>query len=402
MTIFRQIFCRLRGIWLLAALALLGLAGQCYSSIPPLPATPAGPVHRIALLGPTSGELDTFGRMMRNGIVLAFDEWNQRGGVLDHRLEWTLYDTDCTFETARQAAQQAIDDGLQVIIGPLCSEAAIAAATVAEPANVLMISPAATHPLVTVNRQAETRPTIFRVSYSYTWQGQITARFARDVVGVSQVALLSRPGNSYTTELAGAFAREFVANGGEIVYRATYNSDNADFTEDLRAIEQVGAELIYLPASASVANRVADRLNELALSKSSPAAETGLLLLGSDAWESDELDLSLMSGSYFPVHFQLEDKNQSWVESYKATYAGEPSSLSALGYDAANMVVEAIEQAGTFETTVVAKALEQGTFKGVTGQTSFDAGHNPIKPIPFLYVLNGKTLHLTSIEPSSK
>lgn len=396
------IFCRLRGGGLLAALALLGLAGQCYSSIPPLPATPDGRVLRVALLTPASGELDTVGRMLRNGIVLAFDEWNRRGGVLDHRLVWTLYDTDCTFETARQATQQVIDDGLQIIIGPLCSEAAIAAATVAEPANILMISPAATHALVTVNQRAQTRPTIFRVSYGYVWQGQSSARFARDVVGVSKVALFSRPDNSYTTALAGAFAREFMAAGGEIVYRANYKADNADFTADLRAIEQAGAELIYLPASASVAHRVAGQLNELGLSKRSPGSETGLLLLGSDAWAATELDLALMAGSYFPVHFLAEGRNQSWVESYKATYAGEPDSLSALGYDAANMVAGAIEQAGSFETAKIAGALEQGTFEAVTGRTTFDSGHNPLKPIPFLHVLDGEILHLASIEPPAK
>ncbi|MDX1521810.1 MAG: penicillin-binding protein activator, partial [Anaerolineae bacterium] len=124
---------RLRGIVTGGlALCLAGLmAAQCRSNLPPppstpsLPATPSGPVLQIGLLSPESGELNTFGRVMRNGVGLAFDEWNANKSASDYRVVWQNYDTGCTFEAAQQAVEQAVADGLKFLIGPLCSEAAI-------------------------------------------------------------------------------------------------------------------------------------------------------------------------------------------------------------------------------------------------------------------------------------
>jgi branched-chain amino acid transport system substrate-binding protein len=369
--------------------------------MPTLPTTPAEPVLPIALLMPASGELATFGRMMGNGAIMAFDEWNERG-LLGYRLEWTIYNTDCTFDTAQEAAQQAIDDGHHFVIGPLCSEAAIAAAAVADSANALMISPTAMHPLVTVDSQGRTRPPVFRVSYTPALQGQAAAYFALNALKASNVALLTNSSDDYATKLTDTFARDFSAAGGQIVYQGTYPPGNTDFTDALMAIHQSGAELIYLPAMPSIANQVARQLNELGLSNASGTAETNLTLLGSDGLESNELDLVATAGTYFAVHFTSEDNRpsvQGWAEAYKSTYAIEPDTLAALGYDAANILTSAIQQAGTFETTAVARTLEQNTFSGVTGEISFDHYHNPIKPVPFVQVQDERLIFVTSVSP---
>ncbi len=402
MMLSQPYICHLCRSWLLALVSLLGIASQCGSAIPPLPPTPSGPVLQVALLVPTSGELDTKGRMIQNGSMLALDEWNNGGGVQGHRLEVVIYNTNCTFESGHQAAKQAIDDGLQFIVGPVCSEAAVAAAELAEAMGVLMIAPAATHPLVTTNHQGQTRITVFRTVYSYDWQGEAAARFARDALDVDKVALLSQPGDAYTTNLTDTFAREFLAGGGLSVYQENYTPGTTDFTEILTTIEQTGAELIYLPASHSVANRVANQLNELRLSKVASPSDENMLLLGSDAWESAALDLTVTTGSYFPVHFVPDDDRpllKQWVESYKSTYATEPNTLAALGYDSINMLARATEQADKVDPAVVATVLEKETFKGITGQITFDLQHNPIKPVPILYIQDGRANYFNLVEP---
>lgn len=386
--------------WLAIILPLLGLATQCNSATLPQPATSTDSTVRIALLAPNSGELATVGRVMRNGTIMAFDEWNSRDGTLNHRLESVLYHTDCTFESGQRATQQALDDGIQFIIGPICSEAAIATASLAESGQVLVISPAATHPLVTLNNQGQTRAGIFRVSYGYALQGQAAAHLAHTWLKVGRAALLSRPGDDYSTELVDVFANHFSAKGGEIVYRAAYPSDNTDFTETLLAIKQSGAELLYLPASPAVANQVAHQLNELGLTNTSPS-KPGLILLGSDSWASDKLDLAATTGSYFPIHFSPEANRplaERWRDRYKSIYAIEPSTLAALGYDAANILIKAIEQSGTLQPQQVAKTMKHSRYEGVTGQITFDHQHNPIKPVPFVRVVDGRYIYITSVD----
>ncbi len=388
---------RLNNLFIIVLLPIIAAQCSTTTATPPLPARPSQPILAVAILSPISGELGSVGQPMRNGIRLAFDERNKNGGVLDYQLEWVLYDTDCTLDTAQQVTQKAINDGHKFIIGPLCSEAAIGAATIAEKAGVVMIAPAATHPLVTVTAQGQTRRSVFRGSYSHQWQGQAAARFAKEVAKANKVAVLTQPGNSYSINLAQAFSQEFTTNGGDIVYQADYINEGSDFTDTLTAVDQAGVTLIYLPASPTVANKVARQLNELGLYHTDSSSNTGILLLGSDAWQRDQLALSDMPGSYIPVQYLAN--NKPWLETYKATYAGQPNELSALGYDAAHILAEAITQAGTMEPAAVITALEQNTFNTITGPITFEAQHNPLKPISFLSIKNGDTFHLSSIVP---
>jgi branched-chain amino acid transport system substrate-binding protein len=381
--------------WLWVLLPLLMLATRCHPPTPPLPVTSSEPVIRIALLAPTGGELATVGRVMQNGVTMAFDELNSSGGVLGRRIEWATYDTDCTFDSAQQATQQAIAAGLMFMIGPLCSEAAIAAATVAEPAGALVIAPAATHPLVTINSQGQTRPTIFKGSYAYALQGQAAARFGREALKLSRTAVLVNPNDDYSTELAEAFAHQFTADGGRTVYQGDYAADTADFLTLLAAARQAGAELVYLPTSAAVANRVAGQLRASEFAGS-------LTLLGSDAWDFDALDVAAAEGSYFPVHFSPDSPQphlQKWLDAYQARYAVAPNALAAVSYDSAYLLATAIRQADSFEPANVAQLLQRTTFEAITGPISFDAQHNPLKPAPFVKVQNGRIIYITSILP---
>jgi branched-chain amino acid transport system substrate-binding protein len=391
------------GVGLLVALSLLALTVQCSSSaVPPvdntpsLPAPPGGPALRIALLSPTTGELATFGRMLRNGSLMAFEAWNaQNGGVLGHRLEGVEYDATCDYELARQTSQQAIAAGFHFIIGPLCSEAAIAAAQVAEADLALMLAPTATHPLVTVNGEGLTRPTVFRASFAWPWQGQAAARFAYDQLRASKAALFFDPSDDYSQILVDSFAQRFESLGGEIVYRAAYSPTDTDFKPALQASHEAGAELIYLPAPASIVNRVAGQRRELGWSNS-------IALLGSDSWESVELDRAAAEGSYFTMHFLLEDQRpatREWADAYKAIYAVEPTTLAVLGYEAASILASGIEQAGTFEVKTVAETIEQGRFDGVTGPIHFDDQHNPLKPVPVAQIKNGQIIFSSMISP---
>jgi branched-chain amino acid transport system substrate-binding protein len=387
-------------LWLLFLLSLLGLAAQCQQTppTPPLPAAPAGPVIRVAILAPTQGELATFGRMMRSGPLLAFEQENDQAGLLDHHIEAVVYHTDCRFDTAVEATRLAIEAGHQLIIGPLCSDAAIAAAQVAEAAGVLLIAPAATHPLVTVNSQGATRSTVFRVSYAYPAQGQAVARFAYETLKARRAALFFNPGDDYTTSLTQAFAEQFDTLGGGILHRAPYHPADEDFLETLSVMQEKGVEVIYLPAAAPVVNRVAAQLNALTPSQASGVEPTRPILLGSDSWQSPELDWAAIEGDYFATHFVPADPRpavQTWIEAYQAAYAIEPDTLAALGYDAAALLIQAARQAGTFDPEALATVLEAGSFEGVTGAISFDSQHNPVKPIPIVRVRDNQFI-LTS------
>lgn len=375
------------------ALGLAGCSGADAPAGPGLPATPTTPALQVALLSPASGELATFGRMMRDGSIMALETQNAGGGLLGHHLEWVTYDSGCDFEMGQQAARQALADGLEFIIGPLCSAGAIAAAEVAEAGGALLIAPAATHPLVTLNSRDRTRPAVFRAAAAYSLQGQAAARFGREELGAGRAAILFDPHNDYSAGLAEAFAGQFVAGGGQIVYRGATTPGQADFGELAAAVRSSGSQVAYLPATPAVVNDLARRLKE-------PGA--GVTLLGSDSWQNGELDLAAAAGSYYTVHFSSDDPRpelQAWREAYKAIYAVEPTTLAALGYDAARMLIAAIQEAGVPEAGPAAAALEQAAIDGAAGRFWLDSRHNPVKAMPVLAIRAGQASFAASVTP---
>jgi branched-chain amino acid transport system substrate-binding protein len=332
--------------------------------------------------------------MLRNGVLMALDQWNQQGGVARQQLEAVDYDTDCSYESAQQAVQQAVAAKHHLLIGPLCSQAAVTAAIVAESHQALLLAPTATHPLVTVSSAGQTRPTIFRASLAYAQQGQAMATFAYQELAAHRAAVLVNLGDDYSIALTEAFAQQFTAAGGE-VKQYPYPLDSADFKPILAQIAQARITVLYLPVPAPVVNQMAARWREWAL----PNPPT---LLGSDSWDSPELDRAVTEGSYFTTHFFVSDdapEVQAWVEAYKAKFAIEPTTLAALGYEATHILTTAIQEAGTGEVDAVTNMLEQSSFAGIGGPLTFDIQHNPHKPMPVIQVKEGQLRLVTSIFP---
>lgn len=382
-------------LWLiLLGVAATGCRTAALPPTPALPSTPDAPVVTVAILSPISGETTPLGRQLVNGVTMAFDRWNAKGGPLQHHLTWRIYDSECDFEAAGQAAQQAIDEGYRLLIGPLCSEAAIAAATVAEANEAVLIAPTAIHPLVTVNGDGQTRPTVFRVSYTHHWQGQAMARFALEDLAVRRAALLYEAGDDDGAALAAAFEQTFRAGGGTIVHQTAYSADTVDFSNILTAIRQTGTEAVYLPGDAIRANQIVAQLKR--------DDEPSPILLGSDHWAMSDLDHAQINAGYYPAHFTPTDERlaiQTWTDEYKATYAIEAETLAALGYDAAHLLASAAQQAGTLDPADIAIALGDGTFQTITGPLQFEADHNPLKPVPIIKIGPDGTTVTTIIQP---
>jgi len=332
------------------------------------------PTIKVAILTPMTGELATFGEMTRNGITMAFDEWNDRGGVKSRHIEWVLEDTRCDPLTAREAAKRVIvEQGVRFLVGGVCSEAAIPIAHQVEEEGALFIAATATHPLVTVDETGAVRWHVFRAGYVHSYQGQAAARFALEKLNARHAAVLLNPADDFVRSAAKEFITTFVADGGEVVAQPTYTSSQMDFEAILAEVTQSQPEVLYVPADYSVANRVGQQTQSLEVT-----------LIGSELWDNDALDLSALEGAYFTLHYRPETPNplaEAWAEQYLSAFALEPDTLSALGYDAANLLASGLASAETATPEAVARRLETMEFEGVTGRWRFDRQHNPLKPV---------------------
>jgi branched-chain amino acid transport system substrate-binding protein len=395
----RRNVCRIRMCaWSLIFLLTLFplVAAQCGVPSPPLPAARSAQatVLRIAVLTPMTGEMATFGETVRNGVALAFDEWNERGGADGRPIEWVLEDTRCDPVEARRAAERVIAErGVRFIVGGVCSEAAVPIARVASERGALFVATTATHPLVTVDDTGTTRPLAFRAGYVYPYQGQAAARFARDALNAHRAAVLINPTDDFVRSLGDAFVAAFVEGGGQVVATPTYDSRDAEFDAIISEVAQAEAEVLYVPDAYPVANRVGNQVRAQGLDA---------VLLGSELWDSGALDLEALDGAYFTIRYSREapePATRAWAERYRSAFALEPDTLAALGYDAASLLASGIAGAGSLSPEVVVRELERMEFEGVTGRWRFDAQHNPIKPVVVVRVQDGGVAFYGIVRP---
>ncbi|MDP7069049.1 MAG: ABC transporter substrate-binding protein, partial [Candidatus Peribacteraceae bacterium] len=109
----------------------------------------SGPI-KLGYIGPLTGEAASYGKDTLNGALLAINEINEAGGVNGRMIELIAEDGRCTGTDAASAAQKLVNvDKVIAIIGGQCSGETLAAAPIAESAQVVMISPISSSPDVT-------------------------------------------------------------------------------------------------------------------------------------------------------------------------------------------------------------------------------------------------------------
>ncbi len=349
---------------------------------------------KVAILAPLSGDVATFGQSTRDGALLAIKEWNENGGVLGMQIEPVVEDSQCNAEAAVSAANKVIQqDGVKFIIGEVCSSASIPISEVAMANGVLQISPTSTNPSVTVDENGNTKSLIFRACFIDPFQGTVAAKFALQDLGAKTAAVLLDQGNDYVRGLAEFFRDAFEAGGGKVVVWETYTGDDQDFSAILTKVKDANPDILYVPDYYSTVNLVAAQAREKGIDA---------IMMGGDGWDSPDLDLTAVDGSYFTNHYSSQDTRpevQDFVAKYKAEYGVEPDALAALAYDAANILFESIKKAGEADPQKVAQAMAGGSFDVVSGHITFDESHNPIKPAVILHVTDGKVEFVKTIAP---
>lgn len=336
---------------------------------------------KVAILAPLSGPVPTFGEMTRDGALLAIEEWNAKGGVLGMTIVPIVEDSQCTPDPAVNAANKVINqDGVHYIIGEVCSKASIPVSEIANAAKVLQISPTSTNPSVTVDQNGVTKQYIYRACFIDPFQGKVGAKFAYENLGARKAFVMVDQANDYVKGLAESFKASFIELGGEIVGEASYTANDTDFSAILAQIDEADPDIVYLPDYYNIVNLV-----------TAQAKDKGITVpfMGGDGWDSADLDLKSADGGYFTNHYSPDSQAPlavSFRAAFEKKYGKTPDALAALAYDATNLLLTAIQQAGVDDPTKVAETLNGITFEAVSGTISFDEQHNPIKSATILKV----------------
>ena len=360
--------------------------GATGASIPPAPGFPI----KVGVVVPLSGDVKTFGESVRDGAAMAFEE----AAALGWEIETVLADSKCDPQEAANAANKVIfEDGAKYIVGAVCSNATIPVSEIAEANQVLMISPTATNPVVTLNEDGSTKEYSYRACFLDPFQGEVVAALAQEL-GASKVAVLYDVGNDYVKGLAEYFKSSFEGMGGTVPVFEAYTKDDTDFSAILGKVAAAGVDTMFLPDYYNKVNLIAQQAKEKGIDAT---------LLGGDGWDSPELRVDMVEGGYFSNHYSPADPRpivQDFVSTYTEKYGREPDSFATLAYDAAKILLQSIAEAGVDDPTAVKDAMADLSFEGVSGEITFDAQHNPVKKAAVVKIENGQKVFFKFVAPA--
>lgn len=349
---------------------------------------------RIGQFGSLTGGEATFGQSTDKGVRLAIDARNAAGGIKGKKIVLITEDNQGKPDEASAVVKKLItQDKVIALIGEVASTRSLAAAPIAQQFKIPMVSPSSTNPKVT-----QVGDYIFRVCFIDPFQGPVMARFAKDNLKISRVAVLKDLKSDYSLGLAEFFVQKFKEMGGEILAEETFQTGDSDFKAQLTQIRTKNPEAIFIPGYYTEVGLIARQARQLGIKA---------VLLGGDGWDSpklSEIGQEAVEGAYFSTHYSTESPNpatQAFIKGYKEKYNNEtPDGLAASGYDAAQILLKAIEAAPDLTPEAIRVQLANvAGFEGATGKITINKERNAEKAA-FIVQTQGKALKfITMLSP---
>ncbi len=348
---------------------------------------------KVAAIFAKSGEASTGNALIFNGLRFALAEINNKGGLLGKTVELIEIDNQSTALGSKAAAEKAVQEGVQAVIGGSRSSHAMAMAAVLQAAHIPMISPSATIPELTA-----TGDYIFRTCFIDDFQGKIMATFALRDQKAGTAVVLTNTGNKYSIGLAKVFIEQYRKAGGEILMEGEYLDAVTDFPALLAKVQALDPKIVFIPGYSKDTGLIMKT-----------ARESGIKLhyLGGDGWGEDLLYQyagDAAEGSYTCANWNKDNSDalSSWfVETFGKAYGRITSFAVPLAYDALTLLADAIKRANCLDPQKIRDALAATRgFKGVTGEFTFDEKRNPMnKSAVILKYEKGATVYFKTFQP---
>ena len=331
-----------------------------------------GDVVKIGIYEPASGSNGAGGKQEALGIKYA----NSVQPTVDiggktYKVELVSVDNQSSNDKAPSAAAELVSAGVSVVLGSYGSGVSIAAAPTFEQAGVPAIGITCTNSQVT-----EGNKHYFRICFLDPFQGTVLANYAYNELGYRTAYTLAENGNDYDEGLAHYFTEAFTKLGGK-VENANFPENTSDFNSYITNAVNAGAEVIFAPTSTSYAQLIVEQ---------AAAKGVSATIMAGDTWDSNQI-LSAAKGKKIDIQvttFYQEGGNADFDKGFKAFLEGNEQNLtdnggdsniaavSAMGYDAYFVALEALKAAGSTDRAKVTEALWKVSTTGVTGAIAFD------------------------------
>jgi ABC-type branched-subunit amino acid transport system substrate-binding protein len=308
---------------------------------------------KVALLLPlsASGNAGLAGQAMRNAAELALAEFNNPS------IQLLVKDDGGTPQGAQQATQQALDEGAEIVLGPLFAQSVTPAAQVARTRAVPVIA-------FSTDSNVAGRG-VYLLSFLPESDVDRIVEYTIAQGKQSFVALL--PDNAYGSVVEAEFKQVVARKGGRVIAVERYAADGGKMSEPARAIAQAAsrADVLFIPDSGEGAVAAAQALaaNGLDLKR--------LQVIGTGLWDDPRVFAEpSLAGGWYPA----PDSGgfRSFSARYRTRYGQDPVRTSTLAYDAVALVAALVKTQGEKRFAPETLANPSG-FAGIDGVFRFRA-----------------------------
>ncbi len=381
----------------LVALALTAtLLGGCGGG-----SAPAGEgsekVVKIGIGAPLTAGSVAQGQGIQRGVELAVKQANESEELkaLKLKIETVPGDDQGDPKTGVTVANTFTSDrSLVAVVGHLNSGVTIPASKIYNQAKIAMISPAATNPALTLQGLNN----VFRVCTIDSVQGPTGADAAFNEAGAKKVVVID-DSTPYGEGLASEFAKQFAANGGEVLFTEKTSDKDSDFNALVTKIKAAGADLVYYGGTYNAGALLSKQMSESGVQAPLMGGD-GLFdaqyvkLASTDAAQGD-----MVTSVGLPI--DKLPKGQEFTAAYKEAFPSEEvGAYDAYSYDAANTLIAAIVAAAKEKgvdalvlpagrDAIIANVAKTDT-EGVTGKISFDANGDTTNKAITVYKIEGE------------
>jgi len=341
---------------LLALLVLAALAGL---------ATAQDPI-RIGINLELSGRFATIGNATLQGVQAAQEQMPTVNG---RTVELSICDNQTTPEGSINCAARFVDEGVVGVLGAISSTMSIAAAEPLEDAGIIMISTSSTNPATT-----QIGEHIFRMAYTDDFQGRVAARYAANDLGAERAIVFRQQDDDYSFGLAGFFAEEFEALGGEAIV-LDYVSNTVDFSAQINDARGFDADVIYYSGFCAEGASLMPQLRQQGFDQQ---------ILGADA--SDDSQCPVGGGEAFDEYVftgfggpevlsgPAAERATEFASFFDVVFpdASDFNGFTLAGADSYNVLVQAVANAGSDDPDEVLTALQNlEGYAGVSGEITY-------------------------------
>ena len=341
-----------------------------------------GKVVKIGVFEPQSGDNGAGGKQEILGMQYANQETPtvEIGGET-YTVELVYADNQSSNDKAPSAAQTLVSSGVSIVLGSYGSGVSIAASDTFGDAGVPAMGVTCTNPQVTAGNSH-----YFRICFLDPFQGTVLANFAKDEFGAAKAYCLAKQGDDYSVGLCNYFQEAF---GKENCVYETFPEGTSDYSSYVTNAKNSGAQVFFAPVSTEAAALIIDQAATQSL---------GLPMLAGDTWDSNvitaaaqgkDVDINVTTFYQEGGNPTFDEGVKAWINSDSTALANNNgndmiAAVTAMGYDAYYVALEALKAAGSTDPAAVLSALPGVEYDGVSGHIAFDEVGDAIRDVAYV------------------